>query len=144
METLTLSDGTKIHKGTHFAVASGPILLDKDNVPDPTKFDPLRFYRKRQVSGEENKHLLSMTDKNHLHFGHGKYACPGRFFAANEMKMILARFLVEYEFKYPEGYGRPRNLTMDENVLPDPAATLLVRKKAGSEINPKVPSMRAV
>lgn len=70
-----------------------------------------------------------MTDKNHLHFGHGKYACPGRFFAVLEMKMILARMLVEYEFKYPEGQGRPRNLTMDENVLPDPAARLLVRKR---------------
>ena len=79
-----------------------------------------------------------MTDKNHLHFGHGKYACPGRFFAVLEMKMILARFLLDYEFKYPEGQGRPRNLTMDENVLPDPAATLLVRKC--QDKNDKVPT----
>ena len=139
MEKIKLSDGVELPKGTHFAVASGPVLLDADNVPNPDKFDPLRFYRKRQAPGEANKHLLPMTDKDHLHFGHGKYACPGRFFAANEMKMILARFLLEYEFKYPEGHGRPRNLTMDENVLPDPAATLLVRKH--KVVNEKVPTM---
>ncbi|PLB40143.1 cytochrome P450 [Aspergillus candidus] len=139
MKPITLSDGVQIHKGTHFAVASGPILLDAENNPEPDKFDPLRFYRKRQNPGEANKHLLPMTDKNHLHFGHGKYACPGRFFAVLEMKMILARILLDYEFKYPEGQGRPKNLTMDENVLPDPAARLLVRKR--QDKNDKVPTL---
>lgn len=141
MQDLKLSDGVELPKGTHFAVASGPILLDEENVPGADKFDPLRFYRKRQAPGESNKHLLPMTDKDHLHFGHGKYACPGRFFAANEMKMILARFLLDYDFKYPEGKGRPRNLTMDENVLPDPAATMLIRRRTGG--NKNVPQMNA-
>ena len=70
-----------------------------------------------------------MTDATSLHFGHGKYSCPGRFFAANEIKMILAHLLLNFDFAYPEGVGRPRNLSADENVYPDPEARLLMRRR---------------
>ena len=130
-QPLTLSDGTILPQNTHIAVASAPILIDPAIVSEPSKFDPLRSYRKRQESGEANKHLWAMTDKDNLHFGHGRYSCPGRFFAANEIKIIIARLLTVYDFKYPEGKGRPRNFTADENIYPDPKARLLVRKRHG-------------
>ncbi|KAK8030950.1 ent-kaurene oxidase [Apiospora arundinis] len=36
-------------------------------------------------------------------FGYGKHACPGRFFAANEIKLILAHILLQYDLRMPDG-----------------------------------------
>ena len=133
---LTLSDGVKLPKGTHIAVAAAPIMMDASVVPDPNTFDPFRWYHKREDPTETNKHQFAVTSKDYLHFGHGKFSCPGRFFAANEIKMLLSHLLLEYEFKYPEGKGRPKNMTADENIYPDPSARLLIRKR--TEENGKV------
>ena len=77
----------------------------------------------------KNKHSMAVPDKERLIFGHGKQACPGRFFAVNEMKMILARFLIGYEFKYPAGKLRPRNFFLEEYIVPDPRAKLMMRNR---------------
>ena len=132
-EPITLSDGVRLPKGTQLAMASAPVLMDPDVVPNPETFDPFRSYRKRLEPGEGNRHLFAMTDKDHLQFGHGKYACPGRFFAVNEIKMILCKLLLEYDFVYPEGQGRPVNKTVNENIYPDPAARLLIRKRKNAK-----------
>ncbi|KAF2477644.1 cytochrome P450 [Lindgomyces ingoldianus] len=126
---ITLKDGTHIPAGTRIACANWNILNDPSTTPSPDTFDPMRSYRKRHESGEFNKHLAGQTDKDNLSFGHGKQACPGRYFAVGEIKMILARLLVEFEFKYPKGKGRPSNFYADENVFPDPWARLLMRKR---------------
>ena len=129
-ETITLSDGIQLPKGTHMAVASAAILEDEDNIARPDVFDPFRSYRKRQTPEEATRHQYTTTDKTHLHFGHGKYACPGRFFAACELKMILATLLMAYDFSFPEGKSRPVNLTIDETIYPDPAARLIVKRRS--------------
>ncbi|KAF2191565.1 cytochrome P450 [Zopfia rhizophila CBS 207.26] len=126
---ITLKDGTHIPAGTRIACANHNILNDPLTTPNPDQFDPMRSYRKRHESGELNKHLAGQTDKDNLSFGHGKQACPGRYFAVGEIKMILARLLLEFEFKYPEGKSRPRNFYADENVFPDPWARLMMRKR---------------
>ena len=90
----------KLPKGTHIAMASAPILLDDKVTPNPLEFDPLRAYRKRLEPSEATRHQFATTDKDHLHFGHGKYSCPGRFFASNEIKIILAYFFLKYDIKY--------------------------------------------
>lgn len=69
------------------------------------------------------------TDVNHLYFGYGKQACPGRFFAANEMKMILIRFLMEYDIRLPEGKSKPQWWTVDEMVFADPGAKMEIRRR---------------
>ncbi len=47
-------------------------------------------------------------------------ACPGRFFAAVAMKLILAHLLVHYELRFPEGQAaRPANVHVDERIWPD-------------------------
>lgn len=136
---LELYDGTVLPVGTHFNMASHAILLDAPNLPnsgDPAQFDGFRYSRLREDPGNANKYQWATTDNNSLHFGHGKYACPGRFLASNEIKLILAHLILRYDFKYPEGSSRPRNLTADENFYPDPAARLLMR--AREDIEPEV------
>lgn len=110
-------------------MASALILMDPEVTPDPQRFDPLRSYRQRLAPDQANLHQFVTTDKNHLEFGHGRYACSGRFFAAHEIKMILAHIILHYDLAYPTGKGRPINLIVDGSVYPDPSARLLIKKK---------------
>ena len=54
---------------------------------------------------------------------------PGRFFAANELKALLVFMVIHYDFKLKNDGPRPSNVYMDENVVPDPTAQLMFRKR---------------
>lgn len=131
MEPLKLSDGVTVPKGTHFVVPSADTLMDPAIVAEPTKFDPLRSYRQRLSPSEANRHQYTTTTNSELHFGHGRSSCPGRFFAAVEIKMILSHLLRGYELISPPGQGRPLNQVADDNIFPDPKAVLLIRQRKG-------------
>ncbi|KAL5362268.1 cytochrome P450 [Aspergillus floccosus] len=125
MRDLTLSDGTVLPRGTHLAVPAADITNQADYDPE---FDGYRYSRRRRAHpAEAHRHQFATTDQTSLHFGHGKYACPGRFFAANEIKMILAHLLVGYEFRFPDGKSRPKNTMIDEVLLVDTRATVLMK-----------------
>jgi cytochrome P450 len=131
---IKLSDGTVLPIGTHFAMASDAILHDENNLPgggDPECFDGFRYVKLREDPAHPenfNRFQFATTDNISLHFGHGRYACPGRFFASNEIKLILGHLLLRYDFKYPDGRGRPQNLSADENIFPDPGEKVLFRE----------------
>lgn len=62
-------------------------------------------------------------------FGYGRHACPGRFFAANEIKLILARLLLDYDVSMPEGLvGRYENQVFGTAQVPKPNAELRFRR----------------
>ncbi|KAI1337314.1 cytochrome P450 [Xylariaceae sp. FL0016] len=140
-----LPDGTALPAGTHFCMASSATQNDPANLPhnpkrdldannpyDPTAFDPFRWAHLRDDPAHpENAHRFQFatTDSSSLHFGHGRFACPGRFYASQQIKMIFAHLLLLYDFKYPEGQKRPRNLCSDENLYPDPAARVMIRRR---------------
>ncbi|GIC94709.1 cytochrome P450 [Aspergillus udagawae] len=127
MRDLTLSDGTILPRGTHLAVPAADITKEAEYDPE---FDGYRYSRRRRAHpAEAHRHQFATTDQTSLHFGHGKYACPGRFFAANEIKMILAHLLVGYEFRLPDGKCRPGNTMIDEVLLVDTQAKVLMRRR---------------
>jgi cytochrome P450 len=126
---IILSDGTRLPTGTHICLASEATSKDPRFIPHADEFDGLRYYNMRQVPEEAQRHQFATTDKNHLHFGHGKYACPGRFFASNELKIVLASLITRYDMKYPESQGRPVNLNADEFLYSDPATKVLLRRR---------------
>jgi cytochrome P450 len=129
MQPLLLRDGTRLSTGTRVAFASADILMDPSVTPNPRTSDPMRSYRKRRGQEEGHRHLFGQTDKDHLMFGHGKQACPGRLFAFAEIKMILARFLLDWEFEYPQEKSRPTNFLLDEMVFPDPPGKLMIKER---------------
>ncbi|KAG6040947.1 hypothetical protein E4U41_006538 [Claviceps citrina] len=94
------------------------------------QFDAFRYSKIRQQPEAASKHLFSMTDCSNMAFGYGKYACPGRFYASNEMKLVLTSLLLRYDFKFPNGKRRPQNITIDSDMFPDPGARLCVRIRA--------------
>lgn len=133
VEPLTLSDGTYLPKGVHLVMPVVPIAQDESVTSYPLTFDGFRHYRRRQEPGQSNRYQFATTDENNMHFGHGKYACPGRFFAANTIKIILAHLILYYDFKLPDGKSRPENLCLHEYVFPDPKAEILFKEKCGED-----------
>lgn len=65
-----------------------------------------------------------------LSFGHGLHACPGRFFASNEIKILLAYLIVNYNFRFPEGSTeRPKNIYSNTAVMPSPFAKVEFKRR---------------
>ncbi|KAL4755995.1 cytochrome P450 [Aspergillus foveolatus] len=121
---LTLTDGLFLPRGTHICMAAGPISRDPDIISDPDRFDAFRFMKEgRATSG------LVSTGPTSMHFGLGRYACPGRFFAAVVMKAILSRFLVDYEFKFgPDQKERPRNMVIGDKIVPNVSTPIFIKR----------------
>ncbi|KAF2759882.1 putative cytochrome P450 [Pseudovirgaria hyperparasitica] len=129
MEPMTLSDGLFLPKGVHLVMPIVPIAQDESVTGYPLEFDGFRHYRRRDEPGNAHKYQFATTDKDNMHFGHGKFSCPGRFFASNTIKIILAHLILHYDFRYPEGQGRPKNVCLHEYIFPDPEAQVEFRRK---------------
>ena len=56
----------------------------------------------------------------------------GRWFAAAEVKAILAYILLNYDFKLEKPGGRPENLYLGPSILPNPRAKVMFRKRKAS------------
>jgi cytochrome P450 len=102
LEDVKLSDGTVIPKNSQVCVTARR-MWDSEIHENPDKFNPYRFYNMRQEAENHARAQLVMTGPDHLAFGHGNQACPGRFFAANEIKIILIYLLLRYDWEIAEG-----------------------------------------
>ncbi|KAK5988331.1 Cytochrome P450 monooxygenase [Cladobotryum mycophilum] len=122
-QSLTLSDGTFLPEGVRLMMPIYPIVVDPEVTPDPYFFDGYWHFSNRQKPGQSTRHQFATTSDNNLHFGHRKYACPGRFLAANSTKMVLSNLLLGYDFRFSHGTTqRPSNIHLHEYVFPDPEA----------------------
>ena len=137
LKPVRLSDGTRIPAGTSIAVPALPTLQDPTLYADPSNYDPYRFARLRagdspdlmHYASKEMYQFISVTKEN-MGFGYGRHACPGRFFAANEIKMICARVLLDYEIRLPDGVqGRYANVVRGSSITPDRTKTIMMRKR---------------
>ncbi|KAI0885396.1 cytochrome P450 [Annulohypoxylon maeteangense] len=100
-----ISDGTTLPQGSRVVIASN--FMDPTIYPEPEKFDAARFLKMRQQPGQENNWQFVTTSPSYTLFGHGQHACPGRFFAANEVKIALCHLLLKYDWRFVPGEGRP-------------------------------------
>jgi cytochrome P450 len=66
-------------------------------------------------SAQASLSLVTLTD-NFLPFGAGRHACPGRFFAANELKLLIAHLVDNYDIEKLE--ERPKGINMIGISLP--------------------------
>ncbi|KAH6912146.1 cytochrome P450 [Coprinopsis sp. MPI-PUGE-AT-0042] len=99
------SNGTVVPKGFRLVVPSGPVHHDPDVYADAHTFKGFRFSDIRDGGDgtESLKHQMVHLEPNFLFFGHGRAACPGRFFAVNEVKAMLAYLLLNYDFRLADG-----------------------------------------
>ena len=134
----TTSDGTYLPYGTHVAIHSYGIHRLDGYYENAQKYDPFRFSRPHESftssgggSGSDllkERNMASVaTSPVHLSFGHGRHACPGRFFAIFEVKLMLAHLILNYDIKpIPK---RPSNTWIHDLQIVNTTAKLSVRKK---------------
>jgi len=105
LKSLTPSNGTHLPEGTLIAAPAAMFSFDPDLLEDPETFDRFRWYKKCLEAEGIAAHNTNWatTCARDLVFGHGKHACPVRFLATEEMKIILAFIILQYDFKCPEG-----------------------------------------
>lgn len=105
------------------------MLNDSAFIENPEEFDGFRWYKLRLQAEQFNAHQYVSTSASSLFFGHGNHACPGRFFAANEVQIVLTHLLLRYDIKYPEGETRPRNWYLAEFAAQNTRRKLLFKKR---------------
>ncbi|KAJ4252797.1 hypothetical protein NW762_010703 [Fusarium torreyae] len=132
LDDIKLSDGTFIPKNTGIAVSSHK-MWDPTFHENPDHWDAHRFYNMRDEPGKQNFSQLVATSPDHLAFGHGQNACPGRFFASNEVKIALVQILLKYDFKLEEG-AVPQVYKHGFTLSGDPMLNLRVKRRVGSEV----------
>ncbi|CAG9954540.1 unnamed protein product [Clonostachys rosea f. rosea IK726] len=126
-EDVTLSDGTRVSKDSTIAVTSRR-LWDKTIYAEPDKWDGYRFYNMRSDPDKQASAQLVATSDKFLAWGHGKHACPGRFFASNEVKIILIHLLMNYDWELPEGASTAiHNVGLAMTM--DPALELRIKER---------------
>jgi len=112
-------------------VPSQAVYLDSAHYPKSDQFDGFRHYKLRYggMASEHARNQFVTSNETNLGFGYGKHACPGRFFAANEIKMILARLILEYDVKMPNGsLIRHKQIDIGRTSGPDPQGKVMLRK----------------
>ncbi|KAJ5155043.1 uncharacterized protein N7500_010482 [Penicillium coprophilum] len=124
---MSLSDGLRIPRGTSLMV-SAHSMWDPEIYPDPRRYDGYRFYNLRQTSGQEGQHQLVSSTPDHMGFGYGKHACPGRFFAAAEIKVALCNILLNYDIEH-RGEQSPSVWSQGIHLFPDPTARIHIRRR---------------
>ncbi|RYP56062.1 hypothetical protein DL769_009988 [Monosporascus sp. CRB-8-3] len=144
MKPIDLSDGTHLPAGTSLLAPLAGVSRDDRFYPGAETFDGLRFWRLQQqqqqngANGGEVKdasanagnrwQFTSIGDAN-MNFGLGRHACPGRFFAAAETKLILAYLVLHYDVRLREGEGRPAPAMFMMTKSPNPDAEILFRRR---------------
>lgn len=99
-EKVVLPDGLIIPKGTAIMV-SACHMMDSSVWPDGDKYDGYRYsnLRKNAKNSLTSSYQLTSTSPDHMGFGHGKQACPGRHYAGVFGKILLCHVLLKYDFE---------------------------------------------
>jgi len=128
------SNGTILPHGAYLTVAARPTHYDNLNYEDATTFDGFRFARERaehHPNGSQDifkRHMIS-TAVDHLAFGAGKHACPGRFFAATELKAMMAHLVINYDVKAEVEGVRPPDKVFAQRITPSATGKVYFRKR---------------
>ena len=146
-------EGWHLPQGCMVATHSWGSHNDENIYPEAKRYKPFRFVelkgkisegdqtdKARQQEHLDKVHLSFIaTSPTYLGFGHGRHACPGRFFASQELKLLLAYLLTRYEVQMVmeggvggiwNGKGfRPECYWVGPNHLPPAGAQVRVRRR---------------
>ncbi|KAH7086118.1 ent-kaurene oxidase [Paraphoma chrysanthemicola] len=95
---LTLSNGQYLPPGVAIVIAN-PLITDRQY----ENFDGFRHYKLRETSAQKDKpqHRWLIANESEFRWGYDNHVCPGRFYAHNLLKIILARLIEKYDIKMP-------------------------------------------
>lgn len=127
-----LPTGEILPKGARIG-ASTSMHHSADQYDNPMVFNGHRFMDWRGTERENASNLVS-TGPASLGFGHGKHACPGRFFASNEIKVALCHLLMKYNWELPPGQNIEAHV-VEFSQTANSLAKLNVRKREDIELD---------
>ncbi|PBK90638.1 cytochrome P450 [Armillaria gallica] len=121
------SDGTVVPAGVHINVAALSTHTDEDNYEEPLEFKPWRFSEKGTQEGKGiHQYYMATLSLDFVFFGNGRPACPGRFFAVNEVKALMSYVLLNFDVKLDKF---PTSVWIAETQLPNQSSKVLFRKR---------------
>ncbi|KAI4241677.1 MAG: hypothetical protein L6R42_011202 [Xanthoria sp. 1 TBL-2021] len=141
------AEGWTAPRGAYIAVDMHNPQHDPEIYPDPERYDAFRFATSltqelptAASTDRENGRSSTETSRGNtvvlttsgifLPFGHGRHACPGRFFIAVEIKLMLAYMVINYEIE--PLVQRPRNRWLGGIRLPPTKTMIRVKRREGS------------
>ncbi|RHZ54273.1 hypothetical protein CDV55_104799 [Aspergillus turcosus] len=136
---ITLNGGNlRLPQGSRLSVSSWGIHHDEEIYPSASTFDAFRFSRPREggetadaaTNDNDNKHLMVSVSETYLPFGMGRHSCPGRYFAAIELKLFLAYLAVNYDIKLAD--ERPAFVSIGHFPMPPLNGKLVIRRRRGT------------
>jgi len=133
-----LSLGPELPTGTNICVDAHHINNSTVLWDRPDIFDGLRHYKARQSPQNENRFKFANLGSDAPGWGDGLQACPGRMFADNTIKIILAHLLMHYDLKLRPGEAKPKQGAMPNgSTMPDLGAKILFRSRRGAALDGK-------
>lgn len=129
LKSFTFSNGTHIPVGTTVVAAAASLHLDEDLYTNAETFNALRFSDMEEEDVKSGRHQMVSTGVDYIPFGHGKHACPGRFFAANELKAMIGHIVTSYDIKLENDGVRPADKWFANSCIPNPKAELMFRAR---------------
>ncbi|KAK0220495.1 cytochrome P450 [Armillaria fumosa] len=120
------SDGMIVPVGIEIAVAALATNTDERNYENPLEFRPWRFSDRRKQEGENLRHRMVTPSLDFIFFGHGRPACPGRFFAVNNLKALMSHVLLNFDVKMDT---LPSSTWLAGDQIPDQSSKVLFRKR---------------
>ncbi|KAJ2919184.1 hypothetical protein MD484_g1225, partial [Candolleomyces efflorescens] len=138
-QAFTLSNGVTIPAGFTVGIASNASHHDPHAYDDASTFNGFRFVSEAssdpdaESSTEQVKRQMVSLDTKYVLFGVGRHACPGRFFAVNEIKAMAAYVLLNYDMKLPgDDPHLPAGFFFGSSRSANPTAHILFRKRASA------------
>ncbi|KAL8377290.1 hypothetical protein RB595_008126 [Gaeumannomyces hyphopodioides] len=130
-----LPDGTHLPPGASVGFQAYSVHRDEDVYRAAAEYRPFRFVeascgegeKQQQQQQQQPPQALVSTSPTFLAFSHGPNACPGRFFAANQLKLTLAYIALHYEIQ-PIA-ERPPNKWFVGSIAPPMWETLKIRRR---------------
>ena len=107
--------------------------MDPARLGDAKSFEGFRYEKIRQSTDDlaaRGRTQWATSNFENMAFGYGRHACPGRFFASNEIKIVMIHFLMSYDFKFIGDLDeRPKNIPTEIQLIPDQGTKLSVLRR---------------
>ncbi|EJD49232.1 cytochrome P450 [Auricularia subglabra TFB-10046 SS5] len=126
MRDFEFSNGMVIKKGQIVSAAVRATHHDPAVYTNAETFDGFRFYNPVEPALSDR---MTSPSADFLFFGSGRHACPGRFWAANEMKAMMAYMVTHYDIRMEQDGVVPAEKWIGASVIPDRTARVLIRKR---------------
>ena len=125
----TFLDDPHILQGTTVSVNSKQAHHDPETYENPEQFESFRFAKIR-LQQDSQKYDIVATSPKFLPFGYGRHACPGRYFAAFKLKIMLAHTVLNYDLKMENEGVRTPDVWLTSSCIPNPKGRVMFHKLA--------------